>query len=270
MIKSLFIFLGFFIPLMANAFTLNNTVGAAFENDEVKVNVNSASCDNIGLSTSELLDLAEEAVDQFWNRAPTSRLTLVKGAVVDKGTNFKTQLICDTADCSTVNDDLKVDSDILIACNQNAATTGNYNFASNGVMAVSLPNNTSGEFIVGALVLINDRSGTAFADKQRDEQRSILAHEIGHAIGLGHSGVSDSLMYAISIENRNRLGWDDLQGVTYLYPKEQPIGGCGQVSLVDGNGPSNRNKGLGLLLFAIIFLSFIQFVRKFTFKKEAL
>ena len=65
----------------------------------------------------------------------------------------------------------------------------------------------------------------------------ILAHEIGHIIGLGHSHDKNALMYFdASAKTTLNLSQDDVDGLSYLYPrdelgKDQPMG-CGLVSSV--------------------------------------
>ncbi len=208
------------------AFTLNNSVGAAFEQDVIKVNVSSTPCSNMGMTNDELLSLAGDAMDKYWNTVATSRLQIEQGDLVATSADFQTGLICQTGTNCVPNTDLIVGSDILISCNTNAT-----NFSNNlGVLGVTVPNNISGEVINGALVLLNDIASNQFQSKSKEEQMAILAHEIGHAIGLGHSPVEDSLMYYLSFSTRMGLGWDDVDGVTYLYPAQQPFGGCGSVS----------------------------------------
>ncbi|MEC7182326.1 MAG: hypothetical protein VXW15_06410, partial [Bdellovibrionota bacterium] len=62
------------------------------------------------------------------------------------------------------------------------------------------------------------------------------------------------------------LGWDDLDGISYLYPSSQPLNlNCGTVSLKSPNdsdssgsnsGPNNTSFFL-LSFFSIVFLGFI-------------
>lgn len=46
---------------------------------------------------------------------------------------------------------------------------------------------------------------------------TVAAHELGHAIGLGHSSDSDSIMTAGYTGSHRYLGWDDILGVQSLY-----------------------------------------------------
>lgn len=233
----------------AQAFTLNNTVSAAFGKDVVPVNV-ADNCSNLGVSSAEILSMVSDAASQFWNTVSTSRLRLTAGSVVSVDSKFYTDKICNTNSGSCEpNTDLTVSSDILITCN--ADTTDNFPASQRTVLAITIPNNISGTTINGALVAINDRSDNIFQDKSRAQMVSIIAHEIGHAIGLGHSPVTDSLMYYTLVPVRDRLGWDDIDGITYLYPREQPIG-CGTISQVD-------SKSIGLAFLFVLFLPVIWF-----------
>lgn len=231
------------------SFTLNNTAGAAFDKDEVTINLASHSCTNIGVTNDEVLSLVAEAVDRFWNDVATSRLILKAGSQVAVSGDFQTGLVCQTGTNCTPTEALKVGSDVLISCNTNTANFSN----SVSVLGVTVPNNISGKNIIGSLILINDQAGNSFAGKSRDEKIAILAHEIGHAIGLGHSKFNDQLMHYQSIPSRERLGWDDVNGISYLYPMDQPVDlGCGSIEFVDGNG--NGSNGTFLLTFLAAFL----------------
>jgi hypothetical protein len=237
------------IILSANnvlGFTLNTSTGAAFEADEVAVNVASITCTNLGVSNEELLSLAEEAVDRFWNRVSTSRLQMIRGQISPVAAAFGTDVITSSA--------LSVPSGILISCN---TSTGN--FANSSILAVALPTNATGRTINGSLILINDQANNQFASRTRDEQISIIAHEIGHAIGLGHSSVEDSLMFFKSLAIRVELGEDDLAGVTFLYPREQPFG-CGTIDFKGTGSPLLYSAFLGLLVaFLISRLRYLRF-----------
>lgn len=241
-----------------SAFTLNNANEMRFQNNNVYVNVADLNCQNIGISNDEMLSLVGIAIDKFWNRAPTSRLKLRKGKILPTNSIFQTDEMCQTGTNCTPNLDLLVATDILIACNNNIG-----NFPSSSILGITVPNNNSADTIYGALVLINDRPSSNFADKSIDEKVSIIAHEIGHAIGLGHSPVTDSLMYYATMDKRHALGIDDIDGVNYLYPKEEPISVCGTVDF-DNHNHTNWWGGLfiGLALVTVFEMTRKQFKYK--------
>lgn len=246
----IFIFLFLINSFNLKAFTLNNNGHLAFNHDQVTVNVAKGFCTNIGISDDELLSIVKDATENFWNRSPTSRLKLVAGSLKTVSSNFQTGLICNSGTDCEPNSALAVDRDILISCNNNSS-----NFSSSGVLAVTVPNNISNSDIVGSLIIINDVSATnSFKSKSRDQKVAIIAHEIGHAFGLGHSPISSALMYYSLVKYREALGQDDIDGITYLYPKQQPIS-CGSIS------ESSDSKGQHLFGLLIGFI-FIYFLRK--------
>jgi Matrixin/Carboxypeptidase regulatory-like domain len=61
-------------------------------------------------------------------------------------------------------------------------------------------------------------SDNASATNAYDAQ-TVLLHEFGHTVGLGHSSDPDAVMYATYQGVRRSLNHDDQEGVTYLYPK---------------------------------------------------
>lgn len=251
---NLLMILFFFTSIKTYAFTLNNSGNLVFGKDEVTVNIAAGNCSNIGIDENELLSIAKDAVDQYWNKVPTSRLKLRGGSVKPLSAAYKTDTICQgssTSSC-TPNPTLAVSSDILITCNNNSS-----NFSSAGVLAVTVPNNTDASTIIGSLIMINDMSSNQFVSKSRNEKVAIIAHEIGHAFGLGHSAVKDSLMYYATVNMRQSLGLDDYRGISYLYPKQQPIA-CG--SIVDvNNTPINFLKIWPGLFIGLMIVSLINY-----------
>jgi hypothetical protein len=234
--------------------SLNNSVGASFPENDVKVNVTNASCSNIGISNTKILELATASVDRFWNTVPTSRLRLERGSILTVTGDFQSAALCSSGINSscTPNAALVHTNDIIISCNQNAT---NFPGATN-VLALAVPNNISSGDIKGAVILLNDTASTGLVGKSDDEMMSIIAHEIGHAIGLGHSKFAKNLMHYESSSSRFYLSEDDVYGVTYLYPTNQPIGGCGSI---DTSTPNNNNV---IMLIAFLLMTGLFYLRK--------
>ncbi len=228
----------FLISLNSQAFTFNNNGAAAFKEDEIFINVNDIDCVNAQESTcltnfttpQELLDLTEEAINRFWNRIPTTKLTLSRGSLVSSGASYRTGDMCNegfNSPTCTPNSALKVPNNILISCN---CSDGNFGVSNQKILGVTIPNNFEGNQLKGSLILLNAKH-SSFFNLTRDEKINVIGHEIGHALGLGHSPVEDSLMYYLNIGQRDHLGWDDLDAISYLYPASQPLSlACGTVS----------------------------------------
>jgi hypothetical protein len=237
-----------FLPLLlillssAHAYTLNNNFGASFKDNKVSVSVErNTTCASAGVTVYELEDMIGPAINDFWNRVPTSNLRLKNAGFSDTVNNINTGRLCAPTDddCITAAGGTVIApvTDIVIACNNLAA-----NFGSPNVLAVTIPNNFSGKSIKGAVILIND-SSTIFSTLSRSDRIGVIAHEIGHAIGLGHSDIKASLMYYRTQDQRKSLGEDDIRGVTYLYPMKLDgfglLGGCGTIQTDNQQPPAN-------------------------------
>ena len=217
-------------------FTLNTSNNAAFDltDRELPFYVANVTCQNNGATPKELLELATEAADQFWNKVSTSELRLVPGGLTEVNAIFHSSPLCVDYVISycEANSDLKLNLPIVIGCNNDDQTT-NANFTSGSVIAVTLPNQIASSEISGSIILINDTGDSPWSGLTRQEKVSALAHEMGHAVGLGHSNNIDSLMYYQNITNRVRLGQDDMDGISYLYPSREKffgLVGCGTIS----------------------------------------
>lgn len=244
----------------AQAYTFNNNFESSFKDNNVNVYVDElTTCYNAGITIYELIDLIEPAVDKFWNRVPTSNLRLKAGGASPATTNINTGRLCAPTDeaciaaaTTTVIAPVK---DIIIACNDQGL-----NFGQTNVLAVTIPNNFSGKKIVGAVIILNDMVGSAFKDLSRDDKIGVIAHEIGHAIGLGHTEDSAALMYFRTVNQRKALGADDMRGVSYLYPMQIDgfglLGGCGTIQNKDGTpGAKLPFWQMGASLAVMILLS---------------
>jgi hypothetical protein len=70
----------------------------------------------------------------------------------------------------------------------------------------------------------------------------IIAHEVGHILGLGHSQDPAALMYYnAGGKAALTLGQDDIDGISYLYPRNELGGdkmmGCALVATPRGAPP---------------------------------
>jgi hypothetical protein len=266
----------FFILLFVSqniyAWTLNNNFTGSFENNRVNVFVDEGTVCSTNLMTpDELESLVAPAVDQFWNKVPTSNLRLKAAGFSEHIDTINEGRLCSPTNETCIEegttagnaDPLKglipaVD-DIIIACNDNPL-----NFGGSNVLAVTIPNKYSGKKIVGALILIND-SSNVFGELSRNDQIGVIAHEIGHAIGLGHSKENASLMYYRTVEQRKRLGQDDIDGVSFLYPMKGDLYGLSENGLLASCGTISHSNyppkgppplvqmGLTLILMILLF-----------------
>lgn len=231
-----------FFSLSSFAWTLNNNFGASFKDNHVKVYVDESTvCPNNRLTPDELESLIKPSVDDFWNEVPTSNLRLEAAGFSSHINTINQGRLCSPTDDACIaageaagNDGTPEDGlipavdDIIIACNSNPL-----NFGGGNVLAVTIPNKFSGKKIKGALILINEAS-TSFGDLSRSDQIGVIAHEIGHAIGLGHSKDKAALMYYRTVSLRSNLGQDDVNGVSYLYPIVMDIFGLSEDGALEG------------------------------------
>lgn len=88
---------------------------------------------------------------------------------------------------------------------------------------------TAGQ-IVQATISFNpgvqyDTGGGAGQDLQ-----TVATHEIGHFFGLDHSGIARATMYPIAPDQLETLSYDDVAGISALYPKSTPDVLTGSIS----------------------------------------
>ncbi|MCR9205758.1 MAG: matrixin family metalloprotease [Halobacteriovoraceae bacterium] len=214
----------------ALAFTLSNSNRVSLPDPKVKLVIASNTCSAAGFnSAQELADMVTESVNEYWNRVPTCALEMeVEG--VSSG-------IDTTSD--TLNEAIqKVEiGKILLGCSDNATL-----FSSAGILGVGSINTVNGD---RGVLLLNNRD-TTFANQTQQEKLAIIAHELGHAFGLGHSGDPTALMYyAVGGKVQEKLTIDDYDGCSYLYPHDSP-GSCSAIPVVPfGKGPFVSSGGKG-------------------------
>lgn len=229
-----------------------------FPTSEVIVDVSSNSCSNIGLSSEDLLQLAEEAADEYWNKVPTCALELKRGSV--KGVDVSSEDPGTQAGANALYSKAE-NNHILIGCNSNATLFP----ANSSTLAVGTIYTASAG--VRGVVLINNTATTPFNRMDQREKWATLAHEIGHAFGLGHSSDPIALMYyATGAKIQERLTIDDYDGCSYLYPHESP-GSCNSVAITSGSG-QDQNRANHLVWSYLLGTIFILSISKFWFKNR--
>lgn len=113
----------------------------------------------------------------------------------------------------------------------------------------------------GFIILNAQAGGTANINVQSEnDARITLAHEMGHALGLGHSSDTAALMnYTVGQKTEFNLSEDDVNGINYLYPQDefsgdQFMGGCGLVRNGSSAPPSGKILALSLLMILSLWI----------------
>lgn len=243
------------ITNLSFSFTLNPNTGRGFSDNEINVYIASNDCSNANFSANEYKNLIEDAIKTYWNDIPSSNLKLnIKG--VDTSIDL-------SSDTHTTALTKVPENSILAGCNDLAA-----NGFDDGSILGSAVMNCSGSSC-RSILLLNDHANTYLAQYSNADKEAVIAHEIGHAIGLGHSEYNFNLMYySISGKYQKYLGLDDIHGVSYLYPKESKadllgislLGGCGIMSV------DNQNKSLKPFIFSFILGVFLALLLIIGFK----
>lgn len=64
----------------------------------------------------------------------------------------------------------------------------------------------------------------------QEDLQTVATHEIGHFLGLDHSGVVRAVMFPFAPDVLRTLSYDDVAGVSVLYPKSVPDFATGSIS----------------------------------------
>ena len=219
-----------YINLLAStsfAFTLNSSTNPNLEgwqSSDVQLLVNTANCP----TNVDVVGIIKEAVS-VWNNVATSSIKVsYGGTTTSTSASSPTTVYCET------------NFQTVVGADQNFVP---------GAAAVG----TLGGKIVQGILYLNVSVGNAsIANFDQTILKIILAHEIGHILGLGHSGTTNSLMYFdASARQKLSLSQDDIDGISYLYPSNEfsdsKFAGC---ALVKNLPPP---KGGGLIFLMLIF-----------------
>lgn len=234
------------LPFSSFGFTLNSSTDPnmkGWSDPKVKFVVNDSNCPD-GFDVGDFISKA----GKIWNNVATSKIAVDYGG---------------SSSATTYN------SPPLVICETNFGGSS----LSNGVDPNSVPGFArvgylGSQISVGILVLNNHPTGLAnIARFDETKAKIIVAHEIGHVLGLGHSEDPAALMYYdASAKTSFRLSADDVDGITYLYPRNEffddSIGGCGRVDSGSGNLP------WGNWIFLMMPLLLVLWFRQRRFKTE--
>jgi hypothetical protein len=190
---------------------------------------------DIDTTCSSYMSTVESALDaaaDVWNSVPTSALTVSIGTTVTLPGSISTYL---SSGAPAGNP--------TVVCDTNFATSPDSIPGFAGAYTISTDMQ-----IRGALLVLNVKSGATanITTLSRTIVDNVLTHEIGHILGLGHSANKNALMYYATGTGRETvLAKDDMDGITYLYPRNELSGsklmGCATLQTIH----NNKNSGTG-------------------------
>ena len=240
------------------AFTLNSSSDSGLQgwsNHTVRFQVNYTNCPS---NVDSLIDTSMAV----WNGVATSDLVVQRGSA-------------STSTFAQLNGHSASDAPVILCDTSFAADTGADPSDIPGITFMSNP--TAGGNVSYAYLVLNVQSG-ASANINSFSQAIVtivMAHEIGHALGLGHSPDANALMYYnASAKTTLGLAQDDIDGITYLYPRNELNGnqflGCGLVaSALSGGGGWKGPGPSGSALSLIALLWFLPVVTAFALRRKS-
>jgi hypothetical protein len=85
--------------------------------------------------------------------------------------------------------------------------------------------------ILDSDILFNpNRDFTTGGSSGGQDLQTVATHEIGHQLGLDHSAVVRAMMFPFAPDLLTTLAWDDVAGLSVIYPKSSPDVATGAVS----------------------------------------
>ena len=191
-------------------------------------NLNPAKGSNVSGSRS-VADVMTAAF-ATWKSAPNAALQVSRGPDVainsEAASPSNVNLICFV--CSDA--DFSKDSQTLAVT---ITTTADGPGANNGHGGKT----TFAGQIIKADIIFNPSTEYNSGGGGGQDLLTVATHEIGHFFGLGHSPVVRSVMFP-SASDLVQLSWDDVAGISHLYPKIIPDAPTGAIS-----GTVRRNGG---------------------------
>jgi hypothetical protein len=222
---------------------------------------------DIDTSCNSYLTKVHEAIERAkstWGAVPTSALKVERGSLVTLSSPITTYVGNTASAYAPIGN-------TIVYCDTNFGT--NSNVDANSVPGYATGYNLDGNGkIRGSLLVLNVQSGASANINSLDSTLLgvVLTHEIGHCLGVGHSADTEALMYYQSGAGRQVvLAQDDIDAVTYLYPKQElgkAFPGCGSISTLYpsdtkrlGGGVSGFFKTLGPdIALLMLFLALVH------------
>ncbi|MEC7183052.1 MAG: matrixin family metalloprotease [Bdellovibrionota bacterium] len=242
----------FFITSKAYSFTLLWNIPPRFPSGNITIKVNTTSCSSgVPESYTEIQTLLKEAADTYWNQIYSSSL------------NFKVE------GTITVDNDINkikeaANNFVAVGCDD-LGTQGTYAAAS---LDCSKSNNICTN-AKGYMVINHNTVNSPWKNADRNIKIAVLAHELGHTIGIGHSQKSYALMYFSTSNSdiQTYLSEDDADAATFLYPDDPALlglgGDCGAVASTQPNPSYEKTFLYGLSpLIGLLFGAFLTLCTK--------
>lgn len=224
----LFIATGVILVMPSYSYLPNYTASSAgaqmdrwdFSAFPVSWNLNPATGSNISGSRS-VSDVINAAF-ATWQAAPNTALQIARGAdssvSSESSSPSNVNLICFV--CSDA--DFSKDSTTLAVT---ITTTANNAGGSDGHGGTT---RFAGQLIKADMVFNPSTQFTTGGGSGQDLE-TVAVHEAGHFLGLGHSAVIRSIMFPAA-SSLIQLSWDDVAGISTLYPKNSPDFPTGTIS----------------------------------------